>query len=105
MVKYPHTLTVYIPGTTTRESDGDYVAANATTTTYFCREEPNGGGASITLSGGEFYRHTSMIYLPPSTPALDTGLEVEVTDINGVTRVKGTIMRFSKDTKHCRLWL
>lgn len=105
MVRYPHTLYAILSGEASQDNSGDFVA-NESKKVFIseCREEPNGSGSKISLTDGNAYVFSSMIYIPSLCDKITVGTRVEVVNENGQIRFTGEIKRLSDDLKHVRLW-
>lgn len=106
--QYPHYLFAVETTESHQDEDGNWIPGQ-TTVRYVCkcREETNGKGSQIQLAGGNFHIFSSLIQLPKGTGKINEGLEVIITDdANGEDiRIKGKVLKFSKEQLHARLWL
>jgi len=106
--QYPHYLFAVETSESHQDGDGNWIPGS-TTIVYKgkCREETNGKGSQIQLAGGTFHVFSSLIQLPKGTGKINEGSEVIITDdANGDDiRIKGEVLKFSKEQLHSRLWL
>lgn len=72
-----------------------------------CKEQVNGAGKQINGADGQTIAFNSVIYLPLSSPDLKIGDEVLVYSDSSKNhlRIRGKVLRFSRETMHCRLWV
>lgn len=115
MDQYPHYL--YVRATdidSTQDSNGDWVDqtevnASGETATFhsMCREETNGAGSEVQTAGGIFHKFSSLIQLPKGTPKIQDGSPVIISNDEAMTdiRIRGSVLKFSADQLHCRLWV
>jgi carbonic anhydrase len=95
-----------------RDENGDWVLTESQTkpTSYttisVCRNERNSGGSDFQfVVDGVNYTYDSIIYAPKSCPILVLGSTIKVTEINGKSRIEGTVKRFDKSQMHTRIWV
>jgi len=70
-----------------------------------CRDEVAGSGAKINTEDGQVYEYGWTVYAPKTTPKITQGTKVKVLDLEGNVRAEKTVLRFSKEQMHVRLWL
>jgi len=74
-----------------------------------CREQVNGAGKVINGADGDTITYSSVIHLPLDCPTIQVGADIEVyndfTTSQSQLRIKGKVLRFSRDLMHCRLWV
>lgn len=72
-----------------------------------CRDQVNGSGKLIQGSDGDTITYNSIIHLPKNTSPIEVGKQVIIYQdkTKGVIRAKGTVLRFSSDSMHCRIWV
>lgn len=69
-----------------------------------CRAEPNGGSQMISAEDGSEVRFGWTIYLDGDALRIPFGLKIQV--FNGLDLIlTNKVLRFSKDQKHCRIWV
>ena len=108
VIQYPHTLYSISIGTTLQGTNGDWDNESPNGIEYTeisrCREEPNGGGATINLPDGTVHQYSSMIYLPKQSLSLTAGQLIQVQDSDGNVIYSGDIKRISTGQLNCRIW-
>lgn len=105
VIRWPHrvvfTLIESIP---VQDENGDWIPNNTEATIETpCRAEPNGSGKLVITEDGSDLVYSWLVF----TKVIDRlpfGTPVKVYDGNELF-VTGTIKKFSKDQKHCRIWL
>jgi len=104
---YPYQLEVFVSGESVYNEDtGEWEVSESKWTVWSkCRDEVAGSGAKINTEDGEVYEYGWMVYCPKNTPKIDKGTKVRVTDSEGNLRAEKSVIRFSKDQLHCRIWL
>ena len=105
---YPHYLYIIQNNSSKNPITKEWIESDSFE--YFiskCKEQVNGAGKVINGADGKTISFNSVIHLPLSTPDLNIGDEVIVfTDSRKhYPRIKGKVLRFSRDTMHCRLWV
>lgn len=108
IAQYPHYLFAVETTESCRDDDGNWIPGQ--TTVVFksrCREETNGKGSQIQLAGGNFHIFSSLVQLPKGTSKITEGSEVIITDDaeGNDIRIKGEVLKFSKEQLHSRLWI
>lgn len=68
-----------------------------------CRDE-TGGGGKVTTQDGEIYSFSSIVQLPKGTDGIKSGDRIRVIQ-GGNVRFEASVVRFSKDQLHSRLWV
>lgn len=106
MVKqYPYELYVFTAGESVfDEATGEWVA-NPETWNFKskCRDEA-GTGRKITTPDGEAYTYGTLVQLPKGTDGIKSGDRIRVMNGSQV-RFEGSVVRFSKDQLHSRIWV
>lgn len=110
MIKqYPHFLFVKQVTESTQDGSGNWSTANESWVLHsFCREQSNGKGNVVNGQDGKAIVFASLIHLPNTAVRLKEETEVlvsESSDISGVTRIKGQVLKFDVGQLHNRLWL
>lgn len=70
-----------------------------------CREQVNSSGKIIIGTDGQSIVSSSIIHLPLDTEVIQVGSIIKVYNADQSLRLKGKVLRFSKDSMHCRLWV
>jgi len=106
-MRYKHSLFLQnINGESQQDESGNFIVNEPLSSfVCFCREEPNGSGRKISSPDGESVLYSSIIHAPPECPDLDPGTVIIINDIKGRPRIKGNILRFSREQKNCRIWV
>ena len=108
VIQYPHTLYSISVGTSLQGTNGDWETDSPNGIEYTeisrCREEPNGGGATINLPDGTVHQFASMIYLPKQIITMTAGQFIQVRDRDGNVIYSGDIKRISIGQLNCRIW-
>ncbi len=91
----------------TRNATGDFVSGTASDWALAaeCREEPSSGGQLISGTDGEARKVSSVIQVSLDCPDLEPGTPVKVLSEDGSTQIEGTILRFKRYRKDCRIWV
>jgi len=107
MMRYKHSLFLQSPESESEQDEsGNFIVSEPLSTfVCFCREEPNGSGRKISSPDGENVLYNSIIHTPADCPNLDPGTVVIINDVSGRPRIKGNILRFSRESKNCRIWV
>jgi hypothetical protein len=107
MARYEDQLYIKTGAEATRSENGDFVPGSASdwTLTSDCREEPSSGGQIISGTDGEDRKVSSVIQLPADCPDLAPGTEIQVRNESGSVQISGTILRFKRYRKDCRIWV
>lgn len=105
MTRYPHSLYICDANTATLGTTGNWtVTAGSYSLLCNCREEPGGGGGTVTLNDGTLRQFSSMIYLPVGISDVQVGNKIYVNAEDGTLRFTGEVLRVSFDRKHTRIW-
>jgi len=106
-MRYKHSLFLQaISGESIQDEFGDFVVSEPVSTfVCFCREEPNGSGRKISNPDGDSVLYSTIIYTPAECPTMEPGTTVIINDVAGRPRIKGNILRFSREQKNCRIWV
>lgn len=89
-----------------RDENGDWIVSDVVSELIEigCRAEPNGTGQMINTEDGVTLMYSWTVFLGIETLRIPFGTEVKL--FEGSEEVSsGTVKRFSRDQKHCRLWL
>lgn len=107
MARYEDQLFIKTRPEATRNENGDFVAGSGSDWTYTsdCREEPSSGAQMISGTDGEDRKVSSVIQLPSDCPDLDPGTEIQVRNEAGAVQISGSILRFKRYRKDCRIWV
>lgn len=109
MKQYPHFLFVRAVGSSTQDSEGNWVPASDTVALHsVCREETNGKGTTINGTDGKAIVYSSMVYLPRTALRIKEGTEVfvcETEDGLGIIRIKGQVLKFDANQLNARIWV
>jgi hypothetical protein len=99
--QYPHTIIASIvPGTTSRDENGNWQPDASADITYQCRYEPAGGNAFFEMADGQRVNYSGIIYMPVSVDDIPVGTKVTVTGI-----LTETVKRFSRGQLNARAWI
>lgn len=123
LTPYPHYLYVLISTPSTTDERG-HKHPGETKWIYWgkCREETNGKGQEIIISGTRTYKFASLVQCPVGTVRIKEGQTVmvanELVDTaassesaiaglkdSGVARIIAECAKFDPGRLHCRLWL
>lgn len=108
VAKRPHILR-YQPVVATpplQDSNGRWVvnANTAADKLINCRAEPNGSAQTIVAEDGANIRYSYMVYTDKETEKIPFGVKIQV--FSGLDLlISGKVLAFSKDQKHCRIWV
>jgi len=107
MARYEDQLFIKTRPEATRTENGDFVAGSGSDWTYTsdCREEPSSGAQMISGTDGEDRKVSSVIQLPSDCPDLAPGTEIQVRNEAGSVQISGSILRFKRYRKDCRIWV
>ncbi len=109
MVKqYPHYLFVETTTESTQDESGNWSESETTNELIgVCREETDGRGSKIQVSGGEYIYSTSLIQLPKCSSKLENGATVIICNDEAGTdvRVSGVVLKYDVGQLHNRLWI
>jgi len=105
MTRYPHQLYISEGQAAILGTNGNWTAAAGSFALLCpCREEPGGGGGTVTLNDGTLRQFSSMIYLPAGITDVDVGNKIYVNGEDGTLRFTGEVLRVSFDQKHTTIW-
>lgn len=108
VVQYPHYLFVVVPGESTQDDNGNWIASESKTVFHgMCRDETDGRGSEVRTADGVFHHATSLVQCPKGTPIIPFGATcIVANDADGAdVRHTGVCLRFDPSQLHCRLWL
>lgn len=111
MIKqYPHFLFVLHQADSVQDEDtGEWIAvAPAWQFHSVCREEPNGKGSVVNGTDGKAIVFASTVFMPISAARIKESTEVlvsESNDVAGISRIKGTVLKFDQGQLNRRLWV
>ena len=109
MKQYPHYLFKKVVEESTQGPDGNWTEQSESWVLHSeCREETNGKGQMVNGPDGVAIVFSSTVYMPKSEQMIAEGTEVLVSETNsadGVTRVKGRVLKFSNGQLNTRLWV
>ena len=111
VIQYPYSLEVYEkPVSTYNDQTGDWTNLKGEWVFHsICRDEKGGSGSYISGSyiltvDGQETSYDYLVQLPKNTAEIKPGTKVRVKDGETI-RLESTVIRFSSDQLHCRLWL
>lgn len=123
MKQYPHHIYAFTPGTTTQDSNGDWVTTQSSWAYKgTCREETNGKGHQIE-AGGVAIVFSAMVQMPKGAGRIPEGTTVLVLEAkvgnaatltesfitdalnSGNAKIKGTVKKCDVGRLHTRLWV
>lgn len=105
MEKYPYEL--YVQKGTKGGKDENGFETEGNTEWVFhskCYDQVLGKGVEFQHQNGKSVTCYSKVFMPEGTEEVLEGVKIEVRDGESV-RLHGIANRFTKDVKHCRLWL
>lgn len=107
VAQYPYNLKVFLQGEAVYNEDtAEWESGTEGWNDWGkCRDEIGGSGAKINTEDGEVYEYGWIVYMPLNTQRITKGTKVQVVDKDGFVRAEKSVLRFSKDQFHCRLWL
>ena len=106
IIQYPYTLKLFKSAESVYdEATGEFVNSGDEWVNHSkCRDEA-GNGNKITTPDGEVYSYGTLIQLPKGTDGIKSGDKIQVVDDSGNVRFSGSVVRFSKDQLHSRIWV
>ena len=107
MARYEDQLFTKTKADATRNENGDFVPGTEGEWAFVseCREEPSSGGQLISGTDGEDRKVSSIIQASSDCPDLAPGTEIQVRNETGDVQIEGTILRFKRYRKDCRIWV
>lgn len=107
--QYPHFLFAHITPESSKNEDGSWWTPEAAwVLVSVCREETNGAGRTIIGVDGKAIVYSSSIYLPKGVQRIAEGTEIlvsETNDVDGICRIKGSLLKHDVGQLHGRLWV
>ncbi|WP_407483362.1 hypothetical protein [Elizabethkingia anophelis] len=107
VIQYPYSLKVFVESEAQfDDTKGEWIPGESSWQDWGkCRDEVAGSGAKINTEDGEVYEYGWTVYCPKSTQRITKGTKIRVIDTEGIVRAEKSVLRFSKDQLHVRIWL
>lgn len=109
MKQYPHFLFRKIVLPSTQDEEGNWSGESESWVFHsVCREQPNGKGSVINGPDGKSIIFAAVVHIPVKTARIVENTEILVSESNtyqGVTRIKGLVLKYDSGQLHNRLWL
>lgn len=106
VAQYPHWLQVKALGFSVKDSHGNYVEVKESWETLGeCRYQVNGTGRQLRTEDGQSVVYGGVVYAPISMSRTLGRGELLRVFLDQRLVGEGSVLRFSRDGLHCRIWL